>query len=98
MHEVERFHKQAGSHHPLFGITGCMVRKTGVSRSILTNEMTNKEKERLKRSSATQITLLDSIDGLWNYDDELFLRSPLIDFVFRIEEVAFLTKLLSVIS
>lgn len=33
-----------------------------------------------------------------NYDDELFLRSPLIDFVFRIEEVSFLTKILSLIT
>lgn len=33
-----------------------------------------------------------------NYDDELFLRSPLIDFVFRIEEVSYLTKILSLIT
>lgn len=33
-----------------------------------------------------------------NYDDELFLRSPLIDFTFRIEEVSFVTKILSLIS
>ena len=33
-----------------------------------------------------------------NYDDELFLRSQSIDFVFRIEEVSFLTKILSLIS
>ena len=33
-----------------------------------------------------------------NYDDELFLRSQSIDFVFRIEEVAFVTKILSLIT
>ncbi len=33
-----------------------------------------------------------------NYDDELFLRSQSIDFVFRIEEVSFLTKILSLIT
>lgn len=33
-----------------------------------------------------------------NYDDELFLRSPLIDFTFRIEEVSYLTKILSMIT
>lgn len=33
-----------------------------------------------------------------NYDDELFLRSESIDFVFRIEEVSFLTKILTLIT
>ena len=33
-----------------------------------------------------------------NYDDELFLRSLLIDFTFRIEEVGYLTKILSLIT
>ena len=33
-----------------------------------------------------------------NYDDELFLRSSLIDFTFRIEEVSYLTKILSLIT
>ena len=51
-----------------------------------------------KRVSAKKITLLGSTDSLRNYDDELFLRSPLIDFTFRIEEVSFLTKILSLIS
>ena len=51
-----------------------------------------------KRVSAQKITLLDSPDSIANYDDELFLRSPLIDFTFRIEEVAFVTKILSLIS
>lgn len=51
-----------------------------------------------KRKSAEKITLLESSDALSNYDDELFLRSPLIDFTFRIEEVAYVTKILSLIS
>lgn len=51
-----------------------------------------------KRIKATKITLLDSSDSLANYDDELFLRSQSIDFVFRIEEVSFLTKILSLIT
>lgn len=51
-----------------------------------------------KRKNAEKIALLDSTDALENYDDELFLRSQSIDFVFRIEEVSFLTKILSLIS
>ncbi len=51
-----------------------------------------------KRKNAEKITLLDSSDSLANYDDELFLRSLLIDFTFRIEEVSFLTKILSLIT
>ena len=51
-----------------------------------------------KRKNAEKIALLDSSDALENYDDELFLRSQSIDFVFRIEEVSFLTKILSLIT
>ena len=54
--------------------------------------------EIFKRKNAEKITLLESEDSLMNYDDELFLRSQSIDFVFRIEEVSFLTKILSLIS
>lgn len=54
--------------------------------------------EHYKRRWTKDIALLDAQDSLMNYDDELFLRSPLIDFVFRIEEVSFLTKILSFIS
>lgn len=51
-----------------------------------------------KRYNAEKISLLDSSDSILNYDDELFLRSQSIDFVFRIEEVSFLTKILSQIT
>ena len=51
-----------------------------------------------KRYNAEKISLLESSDSLMNYDDELFVRSQSIDFVFRIEEVSFLTKILSQIT
>jgi tRNA-2-methylthio-N6-dimethylallyladenosine synthase len=54
--------------------------------------------EKYKRHGAKKIERIEHIDSLMNYDDELFLRSPLIDFTFRIEEVSFLTKILSLIS
>lgn len=42
--------------------------------------------------------LLSDESGLFNYDDELFIRSEKIDFTFRIEEITMLTKILSLIS
>jgi tRNA-2-methylthio-N6-dimethylallyladenosine synthase len=54
--------------------------------------------EEYKRKNAEKISLLQDADALSNYDDELFLRSQSIDFVFRIEEVSFLTKILSLIT
>lgn len=54
--------------------------------------------EQYKRHGTKHITLLESSDSLTNYDDELFLRSDSIDFTFRIEEVSFLTKILSLIT
>ncbi len=105
-----------GGSEPLFGITGCMVRKSGLAKRYLwtsfAKEVPKYEAEDFsgtksppmrvpslqKRVWATKISLLQDSDALANYDDELFLRSQSIDFVFRIEEVAFLTKILSLIT
>jgi tRNA-2-methylthio-N6-dimethylallyladenosine synthase len=99
MREISRYHKE---HHtekiPLFGITGCMVRKSGLAKRYLVDEGGSFQDEEYKRTWAKKIELLSGADSLTNYDDELFLRSPLIDFVFRIEEVAYLTKILSLIT
>lgn len=91
MREISRFHKNNHSWSPLFGITGCMVRKSGVARRYI-------DLEKYKRHGAEKITLLSSSESVLNYDDELFLRSETIDFTFRIEEVAFVTKILSLMS
>ncbi len=105
MHEIERYHKKnKTAKNPLFGITGCMVRKSGIAARYAKLKIENwklkigEQEEKFKRHQAGWITLLDSFDSLLNYDDELFLRSQSIDFVFRIEEVSFLTKILSLIS
>lgn len=82
---------------PIFGITGCMVRKSGLAKRYLRDEAGNMDEE-YKRQNAEKIVLLDSSEALENYDDELFLRSQSIDFVFRIEEVSYLTKILSLIT
>ncbi len=54
--------------------------------------------EKFARNNTTKITLLPDESGLFNYDDELFIRSEKIDFTFRIEEITMLTKILSLIS
>jgi tRNA-2-methylthio-N6-dimethylallyladenosine synthase len=98
MHEIERYHKKNETgKNPLFGITGCMVRKSGIAKRYLKDEDGNMNEE-YKRKNAEKIILLDSSGALENYDDELFLRSQSIDFLFRIEEVSFLTKILSLIT
>lgn len=94
MNEIARFHKNHQTEiHPLFGITGCMVRKSGMARRYL-----QENEVEIRRHGAMKITLLDASEGISNYDDALFLRSPLIDFVFRIEEVSLLTKILSTLT
>ena len=51
-----------------------------------------------KRQATKKIERISDADSLANYDDELFLRSDQIDFTFRIEEVAYVTKILSLIT
>ncbi len=98
MNEILRFHKRENTlKRPLFGITGCMVRKSGMARKYLLDE-TGKLSLDLARKNTKKIILLESAELIRNYDDELFLRSPDLDFTFRIEEVSFLTKILSIIS
>jgi tRNA A37 methylthiotransferase MiaB/very-short-patch-repair endonuclease len=91
MRELEKFHKESEK-IPLFGITGCMVRKSGIARKHLKRI---KDIEEVKRSNAEKITRVASDDALENYDDALFLRTQLIDFTFRIEEVGYLTQILT---
>jgi tRNA-2-methylthio-N6-dimethylallyladenosine synthase len=99
MNEIERYNKKNETgKNPLFAITGCMVRKSGLAKRYLVNEMGEIKNQEYKRYNAEKISLLENSDSLLNYDDELFLRSQSIDFVFRIEEVSFLTKILSEIT
>ncbi|GAB0175085.1 MAG: tRNA (N6-isopentenyl adenosine(37)-C2)-methylthiotransferase MiaB [Candidatus Altimarinota bacterium] len=98
INEVSRYHKKNHTGiHPLFGITGCMVRKSGMAKRYLIDEAGNMKNEFYKRHGTRRIELINDINSLLNYDDELFLRSQSIDFTFRIEEVTFLTKILSLI-
>lgn len=71
-------------------ITGCMVRKSWVNEKYF--DATLKKRERAKK-----IEYVSEENALLNNDDKLFPRMPNLDFVFRIEEVNYLNKILSTI-
>jgi len=72
----------------LIAITGCMIRKTGMAKKYLPEEIE-------KRKKPSKIELLDSSEGIFNTDDKIFPRSASIDFVFRIEETKYVPLILS---
>ncbi len=73
----------------LIGVTGCMVRKSGIAKRYIG--------ETLERKRTRKIVRVSDSAGLANYDDDLLSRSSNIDFVFRIEETGSLTKILTLI-
>ncbi|MFZ4461426.1 MAG: MiaB/RimO family radical SAM methylthiotransferase [Patescibacteria group bacterium] len=66
-----------------------MTRKSGLAKKYLP--------EADGRKRPNKISLLSDANSIFNYDDELFWRSERVDFVFRIEETGYLTKILSII-
>ena len=72
------------------GITGCMVRKTGVNAKYLSEEN--------KRKKAKVIEYIETKEWIFNNDDKLFPRLPPLDFTFRIEEVKYLAFILTHIT
>lgn len=71
----------------LTAITGCMVRKSWINAKYLSEEN--------KRKKAKVIEYIDSKEGIFNNDDKLFPRLPTLDFTFRIEEVKYITFILT---
>lgn len=73
----------------IVGITGCMTRKTGIHKKYFdAEEIPSKQK-------VQNISLIGATGNIRNHDDPLFARTNDIDFIFRIEETGFLTKILS---
>jgi len=85
--ENQRRKKEWINRYILTGITGCMVRKTGVNAQYLPEEN--------KRNKAKKIEYIESKEGIFNNDDKLFPRLPSLDFTFRIEEVKYITFILT---
>lgn len=74
----------------IVGITGCMVRKTGLHRRFYESDR--------KRKAAKNIELISDQNSLFNSDDKIFGVTDTVDFVLRIEEIQYLTKILSLIT
>jgi len=70
-------------------ITWCMVRKTGINQKYYETER--------KREATKTIEIIKENEKINNSDDKIFWRNSNIDFVFRIENISFLTKILSTI-
>jgi hypothetical protein len=66
-----------------------MVRKTGINQKYYS--------KKIKRDATKNITYLKSENSIFNSDDKLFGKTNKIDFVFRIEELNLISKILSII-
>ena len=86
--EIHRFNK-LNKTKVIVWVTGCMVKKTWINSAYLHWE---NEKQKVK-----QIELLKSLDSIFNSDDTLFTRKYSPDFVFRVEEISCIPKILSYI-
>ena len=83
--EIKKNDKQK-KEKTLIWITWCMVRKTWLAKKYY--YLKNRKKTK-------KIQLLDTVDGIYNSDDSLLVRSDYIDFVFRIEETKYIPHILS---
>ena len=85
--DIVKANKKAGKQKHVFGITGCMVRKTGMNKSYLDED--------IERNKAKKIEYIETKEAVYNHDDKLFPRIPKLDFTLRIEEVKYLNFILS---
>jgi len=74
------------------GITGCMVRKTGIAKKYIPEEYLSPHK---KRKTAKKIDYISTENEIFNYEDKLFPRANNLDFTFRIEETKYLPHILT---
>lgn len=96
LHEIEKINLQRKidwtRRKIISGISGCMVRKTGIAKTYLAHlQWFNSD----TKKTAKKIQLLENSKQILNYDDDLFRRTPLLDFTLRIEEIKFLPILLT---
>ena len=85
--DIVKANKKAWMQKHVFGITGCMVRKTGMNKSYLAED--------IERNKAKKIEYIEEKEDIYNHDDKLFPRIPKLDFTLRIEEVKYLNFMLS---
>lgn len=74
----------------IVGITGCMVRKTGFHGRFYESDR--------RRRAAKNIERISDESSLFNSDDKIFGITDTVDFTLRIEDIHYLTKILSIIT
>lgn len=79
--------KEWNTRYILTWITGCMVRKTGMNKKYLDED--------IERNKAKKIEYIKDSSWIFNHDDKLFPRLPPLDFTLRIEEVKYLPLILT---
>lgn len=102
LQEIKKYNQTHPERYIYAGVTGCMVRKTGMAKKYLSTTSPNSFVEgewdqELKRdkNQAKKINLLQDNSGIFNYDDGLFPRCDNLDFVFRIEEIKYVPHILT---
>lgn len=92
LHEIEKLN-QMREKKIIAGITGCMVRKTGLAKRYIIQKNETLAEQRKK---ASKIELLwENTQWFFNFDDDLFRRTQILDFTLRIEELKFLPLMLT---
>jgi len=91
--EIRREAKKSGK-NLIVGVTGCMVRKTGLLQKYYEAERKRKLPKGIERIWEKSKV----ISYLFNSDDKIFGVTNVIDFVIRIEEIGYITKILSIIT
>ncbi len=84
---INEISKEKSEKKRIIGITGCMVRKTGINKKYLVWE--------IERTTAKKIEHLSNKQGIFNHDDKLFPKIESLDFTLRIEEITYLPFILS---
>lgn len=84
MREVVKQSKKS----PIIGITGCMVRKTGLNKKYLS------EDNKRDKNKAKKIETLNDEKGIFNNDDKLFPILDSLDFTLRIEDIKYIPFIL----
>ncbi|MBB1564467.1 MiaB/RimO family radical SAM methylthiotransferase [Candidatus Gracilibacteria bacterium] len=88
--KINAENKKVGKAHEIkIGITGCMVRRTGLGEKYLTDYKRDRNKSK-------KINLLKDSSEIFNNDDKLFPRTKgFLDFTLRIEDIKFLPLMLT---
>lgn len=86
MNDLKKDFKKSGK-KIVTGITGCMVRKTGMNKIYLPEDT--------ERDAVSKIEYLEHQEGIFNNDDKLFPKVLNLDFTLRIEEIKYLPFILT---